>query len=71
MGFIETKKLATSDGKDEVVYTLTEECNNEEKLQGITDQISFYRKKSIVKLTSIKTDIRKTMLADFPFMAKI
>jgi hypothetical protein len=54
-----------------MVYTLTEEYNDEERLQGIFDRISFFKKKTFNKLTNLKTDIRRSMITDYPFMAKL
>lgn len=54
------KKLEmTTDGvKDKNIYKLSEEFNDEERLTKYYNTISFYRKKSLVKVTK-KADIRK------------
>jgi uncharacterized protein YjaG (DUF416 family) len=72
-GIIELKKLSISTGQDqnEKVYTLSEDYKDEERLQAIFDQLTFYKKRSITKISNLKTDIRKSMLSDYPFMAKL
>lgn len=71
-GIIIKQKLQTiSDGvKDESVYTLGDEYNDEDKMQQLFEKLSHYRKTTLVKMTNM-TSIRKTLLSDFPFMAKM
>jgi len=71
-GFIVKKKLETiSDGvKDPSVYTLSDQYNDEDTMQQVFEQLSFYRKTTLVKMSSM-SNIRKTLLSDFPFMAKM
>ena len=45
--------------------------DEEAKLQAMYDELTFFKKKSFVNLPNIRTEIRKGLLADFPFMAKI
>lgn len=44
---------------------------DEESLQHLFDEISFYKKFSLIKFTNLKTDIQKTLLGDFPMMSNI
>ncbi|CAI2365141.1 unnamed protein product [Moneuplotes crassus] len=44
---------------------------DEESLQNIFEEITFYKKLSLIKFTNLKTDIQKTMLGDFPMMSNI
>jgi hypothetical protein len=44
---------------------------DEEKLQLIFDEITFFKKLSLIKFTNLKTDIQKTLLGDFPMMANL
>lgn len=71
-GIIVKKKLETiSDGvKDPSVYTLADEYNDEDKMQQFFERISHYRKSTLVKMSNM-SNIRKTLLSDFPFMAKM
>jgi 1-acyl-sn-glycerol-3-phosphate acyltransferase len=71
-GIIIKQKLETiTDGeKDPFVYTLSDEYNDEDKMHQFYEKLSFYRKTTLVKMNSI-TNIRKTLLSDFPFMAKM
>lgn len=71
-GIIVKRKLETiSDGtKDPNVYTLSDDFNDEDTMQKFYDKISFFRKTTLVKMNNI-TNIRKTLLSDFPFMAKM
>lgn len=71
-GIIVKKKLETiSDGvKDPFVYTLSDAYNDEDKLQQFYEKLSYYRKTSLAKL-STTSNIRKTLLSDFPFLAKM
>ena len=60
-----------SDGvKDPNVYTLSDMYNDENKMQQFFERLSQYRKSTLVKMSN-STSIRKTLLADFPFMAKM
>lgn len=71
-GIIVKKKLETiSDGvKDPHVYTLSDEYNDEAMMQQFFEKLSQYRKSTLVKM-STSTSIRKVLLSDFPFMAKM
>ena len=71
-GIIVKKKLQTiSDGvKDPSVYTLSDEYNDENMMQQFFEKLSQYRKSTLVKMNT-STSIRKTLLSDFPFMAKM
>lgn len=71
-GIILKQKLETiSDGtKDPFVYTLNDEYNDEDKMQRFYEKISFYKKTTLAKMSEI-TNIRKTLLSDFPFLAKM
>ena len=53
------------------MITISEDFNDEEKLEQLLEEISFFRKKSFTGVSNLKTDVRKTLLADFPFMAKL
>lgn len=71
-GIIVKQKLETiTDGvKDPTVYTLGDEYNDEEKMQMYLDKLSHYRKPNTVKMSNM-SNIRKSLLSDFPFMAKM
>lgn len=71
-GIIVKKKLETmSDGiKDPTVYTLEDAYNDEDRMQQFYDRLSHFRKATLVKMNNV-TNIRKTLLSDFPFMAKM
>lgn len=71
-GIIVKQKLETiSDGvKDPTVYTLGDDYNDEDKMQKFFDKLSHFRKATLVKMNSM-ANIRKTLLSDFPFMAKM
>jgi len=71
-GIIVKKKLETiSDGvRDPNVYTLSDEYNSEDKMQQFFEKLSQFRKSTLVKTNSMG-NIRKTLLSDFPFMAKM
>lgn len=71
-GIIIKQKLETiSDGvKDPTVYTLGDEFNDEDRMQSFLNKLSHFRKATLVKMGNM-TNIRKTLLSDFPFMAKM
>ena len=71
-GIIIKQKFETiTDGvKDPNIYTLSDEYNDEDKMQQFFDQLSHYRKATLVKMSGM-TNIRKALLSDFPFMAKM
>lgn len=71
-GIIIKQKLETiSDGvKDPNIYTLGDKYNDEDRMQQLFVQLSHYRKTTLVKMTNM-TSIRKTLISEFPFMAKI
>jgi 1-acyl-sn-glycerol-3-phosphate acyltransferase len=71
-GIIVKQKLETiADGvKDPTIYTFGDKYNDEEKMQKFLDKLSHYRKPTLVKMSNMN-NIRKSLLSDFPFMAKI
>jgi glycerol-3-phosphate O-acyltransferase len=71
-GIIVKKKLETiSDGiKDPSVYTLGDDYNDEDKMQQFFEKLSHFRKSTLVKAGNM-SNIRKALLSDFPFMAKM
>lgn len=71
-GIIVKQKLETISAgvKDPTVYTLGDDYNDEDKMQKFLDKLSHFRKSTLVKMSSM-TNIRKTLLSDFPFMAKM
>lgn len=71
-GIIVKKRLETiSDGvKDASVYTLGDDYNDEDKMQQFFEKLSHFRKSTLVKASNM-SNIRKTLLSDFPFMAKM
>lgn len=71
-GIIVKKKLETvSDGvKDPLVYTLEDAFNDEDRMQQFFEKLSHFKKSTLIKMNNV-TSIRKTLLSDFPFMAKM
>lgn len=71
-GIIVKKKLETvSDGiKDPTVYTLEDAFNDEDRMQQFFEKLSHFKKSTLIKMNNV-TNIRKTLLSDFPFMAKM
>lgn len=45
--------------------------DDEDKLQLVFDNITFFKKLSLIKFTNLKTDIQKTLLGDFPMMSNM
>lgn len=56
------EKKTQAERKDGLHYLVTEKYRDEKKLRDLLDDISFFRKKSLIKLTD--NDMRTSLLAD-------